>query len=105
MGSTISEHEAEQVERANAAGRTPVVFVHGLWLLPTSWDNWAELFIESGYTPVLPGLAGRPGDRRGGEGAPGGVRRQVLGDVAAHYEAIITQLDPSPPSLAIPSGG
>jgi non-heme chloroperoxidase len=48
---TITEHEAEQVERANASGRTPVVFVHGLWLLPGSWDRW--------------GLGGLP--RRGGD--------------------------------------
>ena len=38
---TITEYEAEQVERANATARTPVVFVHGLWLLPSSWDRWA----------------------------------------------------------------
>jgi len=33
---TIVEHEMQQVERANATGRPPVVFVHGLWLLPSS---------------------------------------------------------------------
>ena len=41
---TINGHEAGQVERANASGLTPVMFVHGLWLLPSSWDRWAELF-------------------------------------------------------------
>ena len=46
---TINEHEAGQVERANAAGRTPVVFVHGLWLLASSWDRWAEVFEAAGY--------------------------------------------------------
>jgi non-heme chloroperoxidase len=44
----ITEHEAEQIERANATGRTPVVFIHGLWLLPSSWDRWATLFEEAG---------------------------------------------------------
>ena len=33
---------ADQVARANNTGRTPVVFVHGLWLLPSSWDRWAQ---------------------------------------------------------------
>ena len=33
---------ADQVEKANATGLTPVVFIHGLWLLPSSWDRWAE---------------------------------------------------------------
>jgi hypothetical protein len=27
---TITQHELEQCERANATGRPPVVFVHGL---------------------------------------------------------------------------
>jgi len=36
---TITERENEQIEAANASGQTPVVFIHGLWLLPSSWDN------------------------------------------------------------------
>ena len=54
---------AEQIEAANATGRTPVVFIHGLWLLPSSWDRWAQLFEEAGYAPLTPGLAGRPRTR------------------------------------------
>lgn len=37
----ITEREAEQIAQANASGRTPVVFIHGLWLLPSSRDRWA----------------------------------------------------------------
>ena len=44
---TITQHEAAQVERANASKATPVVFVHGLWLLPSSWDRWVTLFEEA----------------------------------------------------------
>jgi pimeloyl-ACP methyl ester carboxylesterase len=43
----ITEHELRQCEQANASGRPPVVFVHGLWLLPSSWDRWAALFEET----------------------------------------------------------
>ena len=32
----ITEHENEQIKSANASGKTPIVFVHGLWLLPSS---------------------------------------------------------------------
>ena len=56
---TITEHEAEQVERANATGRTPVVFVHGLWLLPSSWDHWAAVLEDAGYTARTPRTRGR----------------------------------------------
>ena len=41
---SITEQEMMQVDRANATGLQPVVFVHGLWLLPSSWDRWAALF-------------------------------------------------------------
>ena len=75
--STVSAHEAEQVQRANASGLTPVVFVHGLWLLPSSWDRWAEVFESAGYVAADAGLARRPRDRRRGQGASRRVRQQV----------------------------
>src|SRR5438132_726294 len=49
---TIVEHEMQQVERANATGRPPVVFIHGLWLLPSSWDRWAKVFEDAGYATL-----------------------------------------------------
>ena len=51
---TVTPREQEQIERANASGKSPVVFIHGLWLLPSSWDRWAELFEEAGYAAVTP---------------------------------------------------
>jgi non-heme chloroperoxidase len=57
---TVTEHEAQQVDRANATRLPPVVFVHGLWLLPSSWDRWAALFEEAGFTPLTPGWPDDP---------------------------------------------
>jgi hypothetical protein len=31
-----------------------VVFIHGLWLLPNSWDSWVQLFSKAGYAPLSP---------------------------------------------------
>ncbi len=56
----ITEHESEQIERANASRRVPVVFIHGLWLLPSSWDRWGDLFESAGYTAVKPGWPDDP---------------------------------------------
>ena len=56
----ITDHEAEQVEAANTSGRAPVVFVHGLWLLPNSWDRWRSLFEDAGYATVAPGWPDDP---------------------------------------------
>ena len=38
---SMSEREKREIQAANASGRTPVVFVHGLWLLPGSWASRA----------------------------------------------------------------
>ena len=43
----ITEYEAQQIKEANAADRTPVVFIHGLWLLASSWDRWADHFAQA----------------------------------------------------------
>ena len=59
-GTLVTEREAEQVRRANDSGRQPVVFIHGLWLLPSSWDRWATLFEEAGYATVTAGWPDDP---------------------------------------------
>ncbi len=38
--SDITDYEKQQIKHANASKLTPVVFIHGLWLLPSSWDRW-----------------------------------------------------------------
>ena len=50
----LSEREQAQVEHANMSARVPVVFIHGLWLLASSWDRWAQLFEQAGYAAVAP---------------------------------------------------
>jgi len=39
---TVTPEEQAQVDRANESGKPPIVFVHGLWHLPTSRDRWAN---------------------------------------------------------------
>ena len=74
----------------------PVVFIHGLWLHATSWEPWIELFREPGYAPSAPGLARRPGHRRGGARAtPRAIADHGIDDVVEHYAAIIDGLPPS----------
>lgn len=57
---TVTDHEQHEIDAANATGRTPVVFVHGLWLLPSSWDRWAAVFADAGYAPLTPGWPDDP---------------------------------------------
>jgi len=56
----LTNHEQQEIDRANAEGKQPVVFVHGLWLLSSSWDNWRTLFEEQGYITLAPGWPDDP---------------------------------------------
>src|SRR5438552_5371373 len=94
--SGITEHEAEQIERANSTGLTPVVFIHGLWLLPSSWDRWAAVFEEAGYATVKPGWPDDPETVAEAKAHPEVFAHKSVGQVAEHYAEAIGGLRKKP---------
>jgi len=102
---TISEHEAEQVERANASGQTPVVFVHGLWLLPSSWDRWAAMFEEAGLAAVSPGWPDDPETVEQAKAHPEVFAHKSVGQIADYIDGIIRRLDQKPAVIGHSFGG
>jgi non-heme chloroperoxidase len=102
---TVTEHELEQVERANASGRPPVVFVHGLWLLPTSWDRWASLFEEAGYAPLTPGWPDDPDTVEEANAHPEVLAKKSVGQIADHFGAVIQHLTRPPVVIGHSFGG
>ncbi|HEY2603642.1 MAG TPA: alpha/beta hydrolase [Thermoleophilaceae bacterium] len=103
--STIDEHENEEVERANASGRTPVVFVHGLWLLASSWDRWVTVFEEAGYSAVSPGWPDDPETVEEAKAHPEVFAGKSIGDIADHVDAVIRRLDKKPAVIGHSFGG
>ncbi len=101
----ITEHEAAQIERANATTATPVVFVHGLWLLPSSWERWATLFEEAGYVAVSPGWPDDPETVEEAKAHPEVFAGKTIGQVADHVDAIIRRLDRKPAVIGHSFGG
>jgi pimeloyl-ACP methyl ester carboxylesterase len=101
----MNEHEAAQVERANASGLTPVVFVHGLWLLPSSWDRWAALFEEAGFTAVSPGWPDDPETVEEAKSHPEVFAKKSIGDIADYLEAIVRSLTKKPAVIGHSFGG
>src|SRR5258706_1585703 len=89
---TVTEHEAAQVERANSSGLIPVVFVHGLWLLPSSWDRWAELFETAGYVALTPGWPDDPETVAQASAHPEGFAHKSIGQAADHFASIVGSL-------------
>src|SRR6058998_1149515 len=93
---TIGDYDREEVDRANASGRTPVVFVHGLWLLPSSWDRWTTVFEEAGYKTVTAGWPDDPKTVEEAKANPEVFANKSVGDVADYTEAVINELDSKP---------
>ncbi len=102
---TISDHEAEQVARANAADKQPVVFVHGLWLLPNSWDRWVEHFEAAGYVALTPGWPDDPDTVEEAKAKPEVFARKTVGQIADHFSAVIETLDRKPAVIGHSFGG
>src|SRR5262249_54717499 len=103
--STTTEHEASQVERANASGATPVVFVHGLWLLPSSWDRWVTLFEEAGYVALTPGWPDDPETVTEAREHPEVFAGKGIAEIADYEERIIRRLDRKPVIIGHSFGG
>ena len=101
----ITAHEAEQVQRANTSGRTPVVFIHGLWLLPSSWDRWATLFEEAGFSAVAPGWPDDPAKVADAKAHPGVFAGKTVGQVADHFSGVIRGLNKKPAVIGHSFGG
>jgi non-heme chloroperoxidase len=95
----------EQVERANATGRTPVVFIHGLWLLPSSWDRWANVFEDAGYAPLTPGWPDDPNTVEEAKEHPEVFANKTVGQVADHFSEVIRTLGKKPAVIGHSFGG
>ena len=101
----ITDHELEQVERANASTATPVVFVHGLWLLPSSWEPWAALFEEAGYVALMPDWPDDPATVEEARANPDVLAKKTLRQTADHTTEVINALDKKPVMIGHSTGG
>jgi non-heme chloroperoxidase len=101
----ITLRETEQIDAANASGRTPVVFVHGLWLLPGSWDRWRAMFEEAGYSTLAPGWPDDPETVVEANANPQAFAGKSIKDVADHLDEVIRRLTVKPAIVGHSFGG
>src|SRR5258708_38515309 len=102
---TAARITANEIDEANATGRTPVVFVHGLWLLPSSWDRWAGVFEEAGYTVLTPGWPDDPATVEEANAHPEAFAHKTVGQVADHFAEAIGRLERTPAEIGHSVGG
>jgi non-heme chloroperoxidase len=102
---TITDLEMIQVERANTIGLRPVVFIHGLWLLPSSWDRWVSVFEDAGYVALTPGWPDDPDTVDEAKAHPEVFAKKTVGQVADHFDQIVRQLTIKPAVIGHSFGG
>ncbi len=101
----LTDTERQEIEEANASGRQPVVFVHGLWLLPSSWDRWRTVFQDAGYVTLAPGWPDDPNSVEEANQHPEVFAHKSVGDIADHYGAALDQLERKPAIVGHSFGG
>jgi pimeloyl-ACP methyl ester carboxylesterase len=102
---SISERENREIEAANASGQTPVVLIHGLWVLPSSWANWADFFKQSGYAPLTPDWPDDPETIEQARANPDVLAKKTLGQIADHTTEIVNALNEKPAVMGHSTGG
>jgi pimeloyl-ACP methyl ester carboxylesterase len=103
--SDITDHEAQQVKKTNASKLTPVVFIHGLWLLPSSWDRWRTVFEEAGYATLAPGWPDDPNTVEDATSHPEVFAHKSVGQIADHFGDVIGELKKKPALIGHSFGG
>jgi pimeloyl-ACP methyl ester carboxylesterase len=84
---------------------SPVLFVHGLWLHPTSWGPWEVFFREAGHAPAAPGWPGVSDTVEETRRDPGKVADRGIEDIVQHYARVIRDLESSPVVIGHSFGG
>jgi non-heme chloroperoxidase len=102
---TITDHEAREVHAARASGRPTVAFIHGLWLLASSWDPWRRMFEEAGYATIAPGWPDDPETVAEARAKPDVLAKKSIKQVADHVEAVVRALDRKPAIIGHSFGG
>jgi pimeloyl-ACP methyl ester carboxylesterase len=102
---SISEREAREIEAAKTSGHIPVVLIHGLWLLPSSWANWADFFKQAGYAPLTPDWPDDPATVGEARAKPEVLAKKTLKQIADHTTEIIKALNTKPAVMGHSTGG
>ncbi|OLC19295.1 MAG: alpha/beta hydrolase [Chloroflexi bacterium 13_1_40CM_68_21] len=82
-----------------------ILFIHGLYLTPRSWDPWMKRFQARGYRVVAPAWPGLEVEVEALRRDPSPIARQSVPEILAHYEKIIRGLARPPILIGHSFGG
>jgi non-heme chloroperoxidase len=101
----ITERESQQIDHANSSQRAPVIFIHGLWLLPSSWSRWATVFDEAGFAALTPSWPDDPDSVEEARANPQVFAGKTIGQIADHVADVIGKLEKKPAVVGHSFGG
>lgn len=101
----LTNREQQEIDRANADNKQPVVFVHGLFLLSSSWDLWRTFFEERGFVTLAPGWPDDPETVEAANDDPEVFARKRIKQVTQYYTDAIHQLKRKPIIIGHSFGG
>jgi non-heme chloroperoxidase len=71
----------------------PVVFIHCLWPLASSWDRWGQLFSVAGYAPLTPDWPDNPETVEEARADPGVFAKKTLRQIAGKLPGLAVTED------------
>ncbi|MCU1471965.1 alpha/beta hydrolase [Amnibacterium sp.] len=103
--SELTHRELREIDAANASDLPPVAFIHGLWLLSSSWDRWRKHFEAQGYSTIAPGWPDDPETVAEAKQDPSVFAHKMIGVVTDHYLDAISRLTRKPAVVGHSFGG
>jgi non-heme chloroperoxidase len=101
----LTSNEIKEIDAANQSGRPVVAFVHGLWLLSSSWDRWRARFEERGYATIAPAWPDDPDTVAEARKDPEVFAHKMIGVVTDHYLDALSRLNTKPGLVGHSFGG
>lgn len=103
--SIISEREVVEIEAASASGKPVVVFIHGLWLLASSWNDWTVFFERLGFATVTLDWPNDPEDALTAHKNPDMMGGKSVKEVADRCQGVIERISKKPTIIGHSFGG
>ncbi len=101
----IATSVVTEIEQANASAKTPVVFIHGLWMLREAWAPWRELFEANGFATVALDWPNEPETVADARANPQAMAKVGVGETADHLEKALRRLERKPAIIGHSFGG
>ncbi|MBC8138715.1 MAG: alpha/beta hydrolase [Fibrella sp.] len=87
------------------AAADTVLFIHGLWMTPRSWENWAARYESRGYKVLAPSWPGMEAEVEELNRDSSPIAHLDVTHITDHYDKIIRALDKPPIIMGHSLGG